>query len=204
MYMRSLCVALSIVIASVVVTAAPKFRAVWKSPDISSLNFAGKTVAALVVTDDQSLQVSAEEKLVRELTALGVNAIATYRIVPREELKIADKARSWYERRGVQGVVAVRPLGEEVERSAPVVFASGYDQSFWGYYGHSWSSVYVIPVGSRVTTTVVVETVVYDATRDRLAWRATSETRNPKDLQAFVTDLVEGTVREMKKMKLVH
>src|SRR6187549_308471 len=202
--MRSLCVVLSVVIAGTVVAAAPKFRSVWKAPDISSLNFATKTVAALVITDDQSLQVSAEEKLVRELTALGVNGIATYRIVPREELKSAEKARGWYERRGVQGVVAVRPLAQEVERTAPVVFASGYDTSFWGYYGYGWSSVYVVPVGSRETTTVVVETVVYDATRDRLVWRATSETKDPKDLQQFITELVGGTVKEMKKLKLVR
>src|SRR4051812_43361497 len=110
--MRSLCVVLSIVIGSTVVMAAPKFRSVWKAPDISGLNFLTKTVAALVITDDQSLQVSGEEKLVRELTALGVNGIATYRIVPREELKSAEKAKGWYERRGVQGVVAVRPLAQ--------------------------------------------------------------------------------------------
>jgi len=201
--MRSLCVALSIVMATAVLAAAPKFRSVWKSPDISSLNFKGKTVAALVITDDQSLQVAAEEKIVRELTALGVNGIATYRIVPREELKSAEKARGWYERRGVQGVVAVRPLGTEIERTAPVVFTSGYDTSFWGYYGYGWSTVYAVPVVIRETPILVVETVVYDATRDRLAWRATSETKNPKDLQAFITDLITGTVKEMKKLKLV-
>lgn len=201
--MRALCVVLSLLLATAVVAAGPKFRSVWKAPDISSLNFVGKTVAALVITDSQSLQVSAEEKLVSELTGLGVNAIATYRIVPREELKSAEKAKGWYDRRGIQGVVAVRPLAEEKERTSPVVFASGYDTSFWGYYGYGWSSVYVVPVGSRVTTTIVVETVVYDATRDRLAWRATSETKDPKDLQSFMTDLVSGTVKEMKKMKLV-
>ena len=54
-----------------VVAAGPKFRSVWKAPDISSLNFVGKTVAALVITDSQSLQVSAEEKLVSELMGLG-------------------------------------------------------------------------------------------------------------------------------------
>jgi len=204
MSMRPLCVVLSIVIASTAVMAAPKFRSVWKAPDIASLNFATKTVAALVITDDQSLQVSAEEKLVRELTALGVNGIATYRIVPREELKSAEKAKGWYERRGVQGVVAVRPLAQEVEHTSPVVFASGYDTSFWGYYNYGWTNVYAVPVGTRKTTTVVVETLVYDATRDRLVWRATSETRDPKDLQGFITDLVSGTVKEMKKMKLVR
>ena len=202
--MRAGCVVLLMVMVTAGLAAGPKFRSVWKVPELSGLSFAGKTVAALVITDDQSLQVSAEEKLARELTARGVNALATYRIVPREELKSAEQARGWYERRGVQGVVAIRPLAQEVERTSPVVFASGYDTSFWGYYGYGWSSVYAIPVGTRETTTVVVETLVYDATRDRLAWRAVSETKNPKDLQAFLTDLVAGTVKEMQKMKLVR
>jgi hypothetical protein len=201
--MRAMCVVLSVVIAGTVVAAAPKFRSVWKAPDVSSLDFRSKTVAALVITDDQSLQVSGEEKLVRELLALGVNGIATYRIVPREELKSADKAKGWFERRGVQGVVALRPLAQEVELTSPVVFASGYDTSFWGYYNYGWTNVYAVPVGTRKTTTVVVETLVYDAMRDRLVWRATSETKDPKDLQHFITDLVSGTVKEMKKMKLV-
>jgi hypothetical protein len=202
--MRCLSLMLCVVLATAIAAAAPKFQSVWKSPDIASLNFKGKTVAALVITDDQPLEISAEEKLVRELTALGVNGIATYRIVPREELKSADKAKGWYERRGVQGVVAVRLLAQEKERTSPVVFASGYDTSFWGYYGYGWSTVYAVPIGSRDTTTIVVETLVYDAARDRLAWRATSETRDPKDLQAFITDLVAGTVKEMKKLKLVR
>jgi hypothetical protein len=34
-------------------------------------------------------------------------------------------------------------------------------------------------------------------------WAATSETRDPKNLQDFVKDLVKGAVNEMKKMKLV-
>jgi hypothetical protein len=202
--MRSLCVALAIVMASVVVSAGPKFKSVWKSPEVSALNFKGKTVAALAITSDQSLQMSAEEALVRELMALGVNGIATYRIVPREELRSAEKARGWYEKRGVQGVVAVRLLGQETERTAPVVFASGYNTSFWGYYGYGWSTVYAVPVVTRDITTISVETVVYDAAKDQLAWRATSETRDPKNLQKFMTELVEGTVKEMKKAKLVR
>jgi len=47
------------------VLAGPKFIAVWKSPDVARLNFAGKKVAALAITDDQSLQMSAEEALTR-------------------------------------------------------------------------------------------------------------------------------------------
>ena len=185
--------------------AAQEFLAVWKAPDVTRLNFKGKKVAALAITDDQSLQMSAEEALSRELTTLGVNGTATYRMVPREELKSAEQARGWYERSGVEGVVALRPVGRETERSySPVVWSSGYYQSFWGYWGYGWGQVAVVPLSSgRTTTIIVIETLVYDLTRDALVWAATSETRDPGSLQDFIEDLVKDAVGEMRKMKLV-
>jgi hypothetical protein len=201
--MRQLFVVVFVAAATTLVVAAPKFLAVWKSPEVSRLNFAGKKVAALVITDSQSLQMSGEEALTRELTARGVTGTPTYRFVPREELKSADKAKAWFERAKIDGVVAMRPVKREKEREyTPVVWSSGYYPEFWGYYGYGWSNVYVIS-SSRETETITVETLVYDLTRDQLVWAATSETRDPKNLQDFVKDLVNAAVKEMKKMKLV-
>jgi hypothetical protein len=204
MNMRQSCIAVFVVAAVAVVAAAPEFLAVWKAPDVSRLNFGGKKVAALVITDDQSLQMSGEEALARELSARNVNGLATHRFVPREELKVAEKARGWFERAGVEGVVALRPVSRETEKSySTVVWSSGYYQSFWGYYPYGWTSVYVAPRSARETLVIVVETLVYDLTRDQLVWAATSETRDPKNLQTFVKDLVSATVDEMRQMKLI-
>ena len=200
--MRRAWVAVMVAGVSASLSAGPKFLDVWKSPEAPRLNFRGKTVAALVITDSQSLQMSGEEALTRELTARNVNGLATYRFVPGPELKSPDKAKGWFERRGVQGVVAIRPLKQQTEKYAPVVFTSGYYQSFWGYYGYGWNNTYV-PIGSKTTTTIVVETLVYDAMRDQLVWAATSATKDPDSLQEFVKDLVDGVVSEMKKMKMV-
>jgi hypothetical protein len=196
-------VALFLVLTTGVVAAAPKFVAVWKAADVSRLNFLGKKVAALVITDDQSLQMSGEEALNRELTARGVNGLAAYRIIPREELKSAEKAKGWFERAGIDGVVALRPVSRDTERTyTPAIWSSSYYQTFWGYYGYGWSGVYV-PGSSSETTTIVVETLIFSVPQDRLLWAATSETKNPKQLQSFVKDLVTAAAGEMKKMKLV-
>src|SRR6185503_4507759 len=201
--MRRLFVTGFVMAFTTAIIAAPKFLAVWKSPEVARLNFAGKKVAALVITDSQSLQMSGEEALSRELTERGVNGTPTYRFVPREELKSAEKARPWFERVKVEGVVALRPVKRETEKEySPVIWSSGYYPDFWGYYGYGWSNVYVLPTG-RDTTTITVETLIYDLTRNQLVWAATSETRDPKNLQDFVKDLVNAAVREMKKMKLV-
>ena len=124
--MRRVFVALLVASATTIVLAAPKFRDVWKSPEVSQLNFAGKKVAALVITDSQSLQMSGEEALARELTARGVVGTATYRFVPREELKSADKAKGWFERAKVDGVVALRPVSRRSEQEyVPVIWSVG-------------------------------------------------------------------------------
>jgi hypothetical protein len=196
-------VTLFVVIAATA-AAAPKLVNVWKAPDIARLDFAGKKVAAVVITSDQSLQMSAEEALSRELAARNVASLASYRIVPPEEAKSAETARGWFEKAAVQGVVALRPVSmRQEERASPVVWTSGYYPSFWGYYGYGWNTAYVVPLTGGTATTLVVETLVFDLTRDRLVWAGTSETRNPKELQSFIKELVSAVVDEMKKNKLV-
>jgi hypothetical protein len=181
----------------------PKLHGVWQLRDGSKLNFAGQKVAGVVITDDTSLQMSGEEALVRELNARGVQGVATYRFAPREELKTAEKARPWFEKAGVAGVVALRPVAVEREKTySPVVWASGYYQSYWGYYDYGWTNVGAVRrTGTR--TTVIVETLVFDLRRDKLVWAATAESRDETNLQKFIGDLVKGAVDEMRKAKFI-
>jgi hypothetical protein len=181
----------------------PKLLSVWRLHDGSQLNFAGQKVAGLVISDDQSLQMSGEEALVRELNARGVTGVATYRIAPREELKTAATAKPWFEKAGVAGVVVMRPVAVERQKTySPVVWASGYYQSYWGYYDYGWMNVGAVRA-SGTRTTVIVETLIFDLRRDKLVWAATSETKDQKNLQEFVADLVKAAVDEMRKGKMI-
>ena len=103
---------------SAVLMAGPKFVSTWKAPDAAGVSFSGKKVAALIMSDDLNLRMSGEEALVRELAAVGVPAgVASYRIVPKEELRDPDKAKGWYERAGVEGVVAMRLVSSDKQQT---------------------------------------------------------------------------------------
>ena len=52
--------------------------------------------AAVVITEDQDLQISAEEELARQLTALGVQGVPSYRLVPREVIRDKAKVKEWF------------------------------------------------------------------------------------------------------------
>lgn len=49
------------VLTVAVASAEVKFTSTWAAPDAASVNFKGKKVAALVISDDLSLRMSAEE-----------------------------------------------------------------------------------------------------------------------------------------------
>jgi hypothetical protein len=192
------------VAAAALVSAAPKFTSVWRSPDAASVSFAGKKVAALVISQDDSLRVAGEEALVRELTARGLQSVATYRIAPKEELQSPDRARGWFERANVEGVVAMRPVSSE-ERTTynPGTWTNPYYSTLWGYYGYGWGSMYN-PGSVDRDTIVVVETTIYSVPRNLLLWAAVSETRNPKALQRFIEDLVKEAVKALQKQGLAR
>ena len=202
---RLLMTTLTAALAAVaVVSAAPDFKSVWKSPDAAQVSFAGKKIAALVITQDDSLRVSGEESLVTELTARGLQAVATYRIAPKEELQSADRARGWFEKANVEGVVALRPVSSEkrISYNDSVWLSPSYN-TFWGYYGYGYTSVVVIG-GADKDTVITVETLIFSVARNQLMWAGVSETRNPKTLQRFVADLVKETVKELQKQGLAR
>jgi hypothetical protein len=193
-----------IAIAGAVVSAASvQFQSTYKSPSAASMNFFGKKVAALVITKDDSMRMSAEEALARELTSLGMQGIATYRIAPKEELQDAERAKTWIQQKtGVEGVVVLRPVSVDKRTVyTPSIWMSGYYNTFWGYYGYGWSQVYV-PGSMSKETVVVVENTVYSVPKNELLWAAAVETTDPKNLQALVSDIVKAIVREMRKQGL--
>jgi hypothetical protein len=194
--------AAAVVAAAALLSAAPKFTSVWKSPDAGQVTFAGKKVAALVITGDDSLRVAGEESLVRELTARGLQSVATYRIAPKEELASGDRAKGWFEKANVEGVVAMRPVSKDKRTTYnPGVWMNPYYSTFWGYYGYGWGSMY-IPGSVDQDTVITVETTIHSVSQNKLVWAAVSETKNPKDLRKFVEDLVKESVKELHKQGL--
>jgi len=194
----------AVLLAAAVTAAAsgPGFTTTWKAADVD-VSFAGRKVAALVISSDQHLRVSAEEQLVRELNARGLQSVATYRMAPQEELTSAERARPWFERASVDGIVALRPVSrEKAIIYSPATWTTTNYSTLWGYYGYGWTGVYD-PGGTREDTTIVVETLVYSVPLDKLLWAGVSTTTNPKSAPEFLKQLIDAAVKEMKKQRLV-
>jgi hypothetical protein len=196
---KALVSTLALFLAAGTAVSAVKFTSTWGAPDARSISFKGQKVAALVISDDMSLRMSGEEALSRELTARGMQGVATYRLMPREELKDVERAKAWFEKESVAGVVTLRPVSQEkVKRYPPDIWMTPTYSTLWGYYPYGWTTVYV--AGSNQTDTViVVESLVYKVSTGKLVWAGVSETTNPKSLQALVADIVKEAAKKIEK-----
>jgi hypothetical protein len=196
-------VLVAVAASATALSASIKFTSTWKSMDAGTVSFAGKKVAALVISQDDSLRVSGEESLARELSSRGMQGVATYRIAPKEELR-PETAKSWFEKAAIEGVVAVRPVsaGTRESYTSGTWVTSNYS-TLWGYYGYGWGSVYV-PGSMQKETVVVVETTIFSVPRNELLWAAVSETRNPEDLRQFVAELVKESVKVLQEQGLAR
>lgn len=183
-------------------SAAVTFASTFKSLDAGATNFVGKKVAALVISNDLGVRVPAEEAMVRELNARGIQGIATYKIVPREAMARAESAKPWFDKYAVEGVVVVRPVSAETRTAyTSGIWMSPNYGSFWSYYGYGWGSVY-IPGAARRETFVVLETTIYSVPRNQLLWAAVTESTTSRNLQTFIEELSKETVKEMQKQGL--
>jgi hypothetical protein len=199
---RTLFVIIGLALASISMDAGTKYKTTWRASEVGAGSFAGRKVAAVVISGDESLRVSSEEALVRELAGRGVQGVAAYRIVPKEALRQADTARPFFERAGLEGAIILRPMSLERERTyTPETWAMPSYGTLWGYYGYGWGSV---TSGGFVTDTPVltVETLIFSIPRDRLIWAGVSETKHPETVRKVVADLVRSAAEELRKQGL--
>jgi hypothetical protein len=191
------------VCAAAALAQSVEFRSSWKATDMQKLDMAGKKVAAVVVSRDESLRMSVEEAVARELTSRGMVGVAAYRTIPAELLQDADKALAWFKKTGVAGVVVLRPLSVDKERVASaVVWSTVYYQSFSNYYASAWQTVTPIGKGREVTT-IAVETLLFDVSKGGLVWGSVTEATDVKSVQSYVSGLAGAISQELQRAGLV-
>jgi hypothetical protein len=197
-------IATCLLCAAVAALAQNDFVSTWKAPGAAPIDFAGRKVAAVLVSDDNSLRVPAEEALAREISARGPVGVPAYRILPKELLADKNAAKQFFERAQIAGLVVLRPVNLETDKVySSAVWVSGYYNYAWDYWGTSWATV--IPLGKgRDQRTITVETALFDLTKGTPIWGAVTRTTDPKNVQTYVKGLAIDVVKQLEKEGLVR
>jgi hypothetical protein len=192
--------ALSAVVATLAGCASTSFVSTWKEPIDGPFNFRGKRVAAVVVSADESVRRPAEDALAREISKRGAQGTPSYTLVKGEPPEDEASARKLLQDANIEGAVLMRVVSSDKETSYSPGgwYGAPYYGSFYGYWGYGWGMAYS-PGYLRTDTVVLVETLVYSVTQNKLLWAGRSKTTNPSDVAKFVKELATAAAKEMRK-----
>jgi len=212
MYRTARAVLVVAAVLTVVACATTSFQSTWKAPEVGPLNFRGAKVAALVISGDRGFRFPAEDELARQITAQGAAGVAAYTLVPDDVIRDQEKSKALMEKAGVVGVVSMRVVRNEQRiTSTPSTFWVGPPHSaFWGppgwgrpgYWGWGWSFASAPMI--QTDTLVSVETLIFDLSRDKLVWVATSRTTNPSNVRGLVRDLSRAAASQLRRQGLIQ
>ncbi|HEY8197003.1 MAG TPA: hypothetical protein VIG04_08500 [Gemmatimonadales bacterium] len=171
----------------------------WKNPSAAPHRF--NKVLAVFISKDAGLRQATEKELARRLG----NAVAAYTVLPDSLLRDSTKAPAWVKQAGFDGAVVLRPVSVDQETTytpGQAYVVPDYYGSMSGYWGIGWGYVYD-PGRVEQDQFMGVEANVYSVADDKLVWASRTRTKNPESVHQLVNEIVDATVKEMKRQKVL-
>ena len=132
-------------------------------------------------------QESNRESIIKEMTANGCDSVLLTKMIRKRK----DKGTSGQ----VIQVVQVAPV------AAPVYVDPWYNN--WGAYYYQSTGVKNIQPTTPGTTTLTIESVLYDLKTEERIWSAQLETVKEIDIMKMIQDHVDAVVRNLKQKGLI-
>ena len=177
----------------------------WKAPDAAPFRLQGEKVAAVVMVSDQTIRLAGEDALARELSERGAQGVPMYTLLA-DAVPDEAKARAAAEQAGIVGVVVLRPVRIDKEVSSrPVTYSGPMYGGFWGgYFGHGFGAPWSVSGGEiRTDTIVIVETLVYSLSQNKLVWGGQSKTTNPASVDRLIANAAKQVADELERQGLI-
>jgi hypothetical protein len=199
----ALAIGLTLLVACATTTT---LQSTWKAPDAQPVSPAGKSIAAVFITADESLRRSGENAMVADLVSRGARAFGTYFLLPGDQHLDAEIAEARLRAAGANAVVTMRVVGQDQR----ITYTPGrpvpeFQRGFRPYWGSGWRNVYQ-PGTLSTDTLVSVETLLYSLPAgqgSQLLWASSSRTTNPRDVSALASEVANATATEMVRQGLV-
>ena len=192
-------VALTAACASTTLTGA------WKNPAYEGGAF--QKLLVVGATDSATDRRVFEDAFAQALRGAGVDAVASYTVIPQEgkidEHTLKDAVRS----QGLQGVVMTRLVRIDKQTVVTPGYVSTlpsvrYRDNLYGYYATTWAP-YGMPPEVREVESVVLETTLWNAADSKLVWTGTTSTFAPSNVQSATADFAKVVISELKARELL-
>ncbi len=158
-------------------------------------------ILVIAITGNEHNRRTFEKKFVAQLKSVGVDATSSEEAIPMPgdlELKKETilNAVAQYEN---DAVIITHLIGKEEKDVYTRGSAHG---GFFGFY-RSRSSFARDPGYSSTSTTVRLETNLYDVKTEKLIWSGKSKTWSKDSTDGIINDVIRAVINDLKKNKLI-
>ena len=150
---------------------------------------------------DTSVRRNFEDEFVAQLTAAGINALASYRYMPESEVIGENDLKQAAQKAGVEGLLLMRSIKVEEKVNYPTVGPEIGFGIFGSNAGAAWSG---FPGGSGPYryNEYTSETALYDLDKNELVWTGTLKTTDPKNVQTATKSYVQTVMKALAAQNL--
>jgi hypothetical protein len=193
-------------VAALSACASTSLDNTWKDPQYT----AGPVSRILVVgiSTQASVRRAFEETFAQALTEQGVQAVASYTLIPEDGKIPEDALKKAAEQAGADGVLITRMVGRTTNISvspspAPLPPPGfGMRRGYYGYYTGAWVGYYE-PTTVQTTNYVIAETTLFRKDAPEPVWSATSRTVEPRDVRKATEGFAKVMIARLRKEGLI-
>ena len=181
-----------------------KITGQWKDPELGSKKYSHILVIGVAKQPDR--RKFYEDEFVKQLGRQGTLAIASHTIIPRDKMQDKDTIVKSIQGLQVDGVIITRLQGvkeqRQVSHGSTYRVPYGYYNRMDDYYTNSFSTA---PSVSYAETHeyLQLESNLYDAETEKLAYSITTDTFVRQKFQSRITAYIETVVRQLKSNNLL-
>ena len=177
-----------------------KITAAWTNKEFEKGNI--KSVMVMGITKRVAVRMLFEEDMTERMEYIGVTCLPSSQIFPMEEKLDSTTFRLHFSNSNIDAVLTSKMVSSETNQSyqpGTSYYGGGYPRGgYYGYYGSSYNNMYS-PGYTITTTTVKIETNLYDTKTEKLIWSGISDTFDPTDESDAIKSLNSKLVDHLYK-----
>lgn len=172
----------------------------WTSPDYKGPPL--KNVMVVGVSNQPALRRTFEDEFVKDLKAVGVDAIASYNFIPEQGQAEEARVTQAVKEAGADGVLITRFVRVDVNTQVTPAHPPAMGMGFYGGYAGAYGGFYDPPMVTQ-TDTLVLETNLYGVDESHLLWSGTTQTFAPSNIKQEMQGFAKVIIGALQKHKLI-
>ena len=172
----------------------------WVNPEYKGPPL--KKVMVVGVSSQPALRRTFEDEFVKELKAVGVEAVASYNYILDDGKAEEARVSAAVKEAGAQGVLITRFVRVDVNTQVTPAYPPMWGMGYYGGYAGAWGGYYDPPMVTQ-TDTLVLETSLYGVDESHLLWSGTTQTFAPTNLKQEMPGFAKVVIGALQKHKLI-